>query len=159
VRAARPVRGRLLKVILWFNDPRVILKFYPMIVAEESGRAGKTFQCDSGKPQCSKRVRDLDNQVSNPPAGTGPKPHKANRVKSSSGSVNVCWRRESGRGDTDQPENNYLRGFAEGKKQTMNSSTMRGASSPCQSVCIGDGAETGKVHHGRVREKLLYSFP
>jgi hypothetical protein len=39
----------------------------------------------------------------NPPAGFGPKPHMANRVKGSLGSFNARWRRESGRSDADWP--------------------------------------------------------
>jgi len=37
----------------------------------------------------------------------------ANRVKSSTGSFNARWRRESGGGNTDQPEADNLRGSAE----------------------------------------------
>jgi len=51
--------------------------------------------------------------AANPPAGFGPKPHMANRVQSSTGSINARWRRESDGGDTDQPEEDNFRGFAE----------------------------------------------
>jgi hypothetical protein len=43
---------------------------------------------------------------------SGPKPHMANRVKSSSGPFNASWRRESGDGDIDQPEGNNFRARA-----------------------------------------------
>jgi len=57
----------------------------------------------------------------------------ADRVQSSTGSINARWRRESGGGNTDQPESDTFRGFAE-TRRTMKSSTMKGASSPCQSA-------------------------
>ena len=37
---------------------------------------------------------------------------KANRVQSSTGSFNACWRREPGGGNTDRPEADRLRGSA-----------------------------------------------
>lgn len=50
----------------------------------------------------------------------------ANRVQSSTGSDNARWRRESGGGNTDQPESDTFRGFAD-TRRTMKSSTMKGA--------------------------------
>ena len=51
---------------------------------------------------------------------------KANRVQGSIGSFNARWRREPGSGNTDPPEADKLRGFAE-IRRTVKSSTMRGA--------------------------------
>ena len=47
------------------------------------------------------------------PNGTRTKAIMAKRVKSSTGSWNVCWRRESGGGNTDLPEADNLRVSAE----------------------------------------------
>ena len=47
------------------------------------------------------------------PSGTETKAVIANRVKSSSGFINVFWRREFGRGNTDQSERDNLRRSAE----------------------------------------------
>jgi hypothetical protein len=75
-----------------------------------------------------------------PQRDMGPKPHMANRVQGPSGSSNVCWRRELGRGNTDQPERDKLRSFAE-QRRTVKSSTMKGA----YSVGYWQGFDEGHV--------------
>ena len=53
------------------------------------------------------------NECFKSPCGTRTKATMANRVKSSSGSFNARWRRESGGGNTDQPESDTFRGSAD----------------------------------------------
>ena len=47
------------------------------------------------------------------PHGTRTKANGAKRVQSSTGSWNVCWRREPPGGDTEEPEGDIFRGSAE----------------------------------------------
>ena len=82
-------------------------------------------------------------QLPNPPAGFGPKPHMANRVQSSTGSDNARWRRESDGGNTDQPERDKLRGSAE-KADREKLNDERGVK-PLPVSRSRDGAESGKA--------------
>ena len=77
------------------------------------------------------------------PGGTRTKAHGANRVKSSTGSRNACWRREPGGGNTDPPEPDKLRGSAENAdREKLNDE--RGVK-PLPVNCSRDGAESGNA--------------
>jgi len=114
------------------HQPGVIFRFYLMHTSATRMRAsGKHSDVKIGRAVWFKAGERWTRSIANPPAGFGPKPHMANRVQSSTGSINARWRRESGGGNTDRPESDTFRGFAE-TRRTMKSSTMKGASSPCQ---------------------------
>ena len=111
-RGARHVRGRLSKVIPPY--PRSNLRI--LSHAKQRMRASGTrrrLQCH--RSVLSKAGAPCPRSTANPPAGTGPqlRTRGANRVQGSTGSINARWRRESGGGDTDQPEADNLRGSAE----------------------------------------------
>ena len=67
------------------------------------------------------------------------------------------WRREPGGRKTDQPEGDTLRGSAE-KADREKLNDERGVK-PLPVSRSRDGAESGKVQPGRIREQLLYSSP
>jgi hypothetical protein len=67
----------------------------------------------------------------------------ANRVKGSTGSWNVRWRRESGGGNTDQPEVDNLRVSVE-KTEHEKLNDERGMK-PVPVSRNRDGAESGKT--------------
>ena len=56
---------------------------------------------------------EADKERLQSPNGTRDQSRKANRVQGSTGSWNVCWRREPDGGNTDPPEPDQLRGSAE----------------------------------------------
>ena len=93
----------------------VILRFDPMSCAQP--RNGGERDMLGGEIPPSGCVRSGAHKrggftCAKPPAGFGPKPHMAIRVKCSLGSFNACWRRESGRSDANQPaEKNYQPGI------------------------------------------------
>jgi hypothetical protein len=70
--------------------------------------SGEIPESRHGQSGCEIAKRDFKS-----PSGTETKAILANRVKGSSGFSNVCWRREFGRGNTDQPERDKLRRSAE----------------------------------------------
>ncbi len=75
--------------------------------------------------------------------GTRTKALWAERVQSSKGSWNVCWRRESGGGDTDSSEADSLRVSAQNaEREKLNDE--RGVK-PLPVSCSRDGAESGKA--------------
>ena len=67
----------------------------------------------------------------------------ANRVKSSLGSFNACWRREPGCGNTYQPEGDNLRGSAE-KADREKLNDERGVK-PLPVSRSRDGAKSGNA--------------
>jgi hypothetical protein len=81
----------------------------------------------------------------------------ADRVKGSTGSGNARWRRESGGGNTDQPETDNLRVSAE-KAEHEKLNDERGIK-PLPVSRSRDGAESGQNRSGRIGEQLLYSSP
>ena len=93
----------------------------------------------------------------NPPAGHRTKALRANRVKSSSGSWNARWRRESGGGDTDQPEGDCLRVSAE-KAEHEKLNDERGVK-PLPVSRSRDGAESGNAWPGRVGDSFCILAP
>ena len=92
--------------------------------------------------------------ISNPVNGTETKAFLAVRVQDSSGFFNVCWCREFGRGDTDQPECDKLRRFAE-KANDEKLNDERG-NKPLPVSSQKDGAELGKACRAD-KSELLYS--
>ncbi len=91
------------------------------------------------------------------PGGNRTTATMANRVKSSSGSFNARWRRESPCGNTEEPEADYLREST----QTVDHEKLndeRGFK-PLPVNGSRDGAGSGKAWSGGVREQLLYSSP
>ena len=67
----------------------------------------------------------------------------SNRVQSSTGSWNVCWRREPGGGNTDQPETDNFRVSAQ-KAEREKLNDERGIK-PLPVNCSRDGAESGSA--------------
>ena len=92
-----------------------------------------------------------------PPAGFGPKPHMAIRVKCSLGSGNARWRWEFGRGNTDQPESDKFRGFA--KKANREKLNDERGVKPLPVEGQQRRSRIGKTLQGWVGEELLYSTP
>ena len=91
------------------------------------------------------------------PCGTRTKAIMAERVKSSKGSCNASWRRESGGGNTDQPDADRIRVSAE-KAEHEKLNDERGIK-PLPVSRSRDGAESGQNRSGRIGEQLLYSSP
>jgi hypothetical protein len=81
----------------------------------------------------------------------------ADRVKGSTGSGNARWRRESGGGNTDQPDADHIRVSAE-KAEHEKLNDERGIK-PLPVSRSRDGAESGQNRSGRIGEQLLYSSP
>lgn len=77
------------------------------------------------------------------PGGTRTKATMANRVQGSTGSWNASWRRESGGGNTDQPEADTFRVSAE-KAEHEKLNDERGIK-PLPVSRNRDGAESGKT--------------
>jgi hypothetical protein len=70
------------------------------------------------------------------------------KVEGPNGSLNASWRRESGGGNTDQPNADSIR-VSEEKAEHEKLNDERGQS-PCQSVTARDGAEPGQLFWIRV---------
>lgn len=140
MRVALPVRGGLSEAIL--RDPRrVISGFYPMQkVGTECGRAGHACCWNAAGRFWPKRVR-RSKELQIPRAGLGPKPSRPMRVKSSTGSFNARWRREPGGGNTDRPETDPLRVFAEtkAKREKLNDE------SPGKGLPVNDSRDASRV--------------
>ena len=81
---------------------------------------------------------------------------KANRVQGSTGSWNARWRRESGGGNTDQPETDNFRVSAE-KAEHEKLNDERGIK-PLPVSRSRDGAES-ESSTGVGKGALLYSIP
>ena len=128
-RLARHVRERLLEVIPGYQ-PGVIARFYLMRLARPRMRASGTrlpMQC--GRSVLFKAGARRLRGASNPPAGFGPKP-RGQSGERPAGSFNARWRRELPGGDTEEPEDDNLRGSA-AKADREKLNDERGAS-PCQ---------------------------
>jgi hypothetical protein len=81
---------------------------------ERAANAGeRETLCRANRQSCLIQSGEEVRQLPNPPAGFGPKPYMAMRVKGSTGSINARWRRESDGGNTDQPEADTFRGSAD----------------------------------------------
>ena len=91
------------------------------------------------------------------PGGTRTTAIMAERVKSSKGSGNARWRRESGGGNTDQPEADRIRVSAE-KAEHEKLNDERGVK-PLPVSRSRDGAESEQTGSGGIGEQLLYSSP
>ena len=117
-------------------------------------RASETdFRLQCREPLRSKQVRS---NASNPANGTETKAFLAVRVQDSLGFFNICWCRESGRGDTDQPERDKLRRYAEKADDEKLNDERGGKPLPVSSQ--KDGAESGKACRAD-KGILLYSIP
>ena len=138
----RPVRERLLEVILRYQR-RVISRFYLMAKAvRECGRTGKARPCKSAEWFDSKWVRSEQGALPIPPRDADHS-RKADRVQSSTGSWNVCWRREPPGGNTEEPERDNLRVSAEtAEREKLNDE--RGIK-PLPVSRSRDGAESGRA--------------
>jgi hypothetical protein len=124
--------------------------------ARECGRAGNTLSGNPAEPFDSKRVRGVHGALQIPRRDSDHS-HMANRVQSSTGSINARWRREPGSGDTDQPEPDTFRGFAE-TRRTAKSSTMKGA----QALASQPQQRRSRIGKSQIRKDkgpLLYSCP
>jgi len=73
------------------------------------GSAGERDTLVAAKRQVGHASKWVRKAIFKSPGGTRTKAIMANRVKSSSGSFNARWRRESGCGDTDQPDEDIIR--------------------------------------------------
>ena len=93
-----------------------------------------------------------------PPAGFGPKPHMAIRVKCSLGSFNACWRRESGRSDANQPAEKTISRVSVEKTEHEKLNDERGVK-PLPVKGQQRRSRIGKTLQGWVGEELLYSTP
>ena len=111
------------------TDQRRISRFYLMVCNERSqGERDTLSGANPGSRQAQSRCEEVLQIL---PVGERT---KALRGRSGARPVRFAqrrWRRESSRGDTEKPEGICLRGSAE-RRRTAKSSTMRGASSPCQ---------------------------
>ena len=86
------------------------------------------------------------------PHGARTKARLADRVKGSTGSCNVRWRREPGGGNTDPPEADHLRGSAENAdREQLNDE--RGVK-PLPVSRSRDAAESGNDRSGWVRSRF-----